>query len=232
MRRAVLGAFTGLVLFSVGALAWQRSEAARQGAKPATKAQAPAGVAGVDAGPGGGGSESTLATLFARDPLSHCYSFARAAEGSRIQDHVVKNAGADLDFGGYTPGCFTVGIEGGRVGRIVDLGSVEDLKARYGYTETVGGGQGFASIRRRDGAFVILQDYKSQATQELREAVELYPPGPDEKRVEMNHAPVVEGHVYLARISDDRGSNETIVKFLVVAHQPNQSVTIRWARID
>ena len=104
--------------------------------------------------------ETGVATLFALDPLSQTFSFKDGLPGKAVQDHRVVNRQSDIDFGNYHAGEFTVGIEGSVQGAIVDLGSVEELRERYGYTETVGGGQGFASIRREGESLVILKDYR------------------------------------------------------------------------
>jgi hypothetical protein len=168
---------------------------------------------------------SGLITMYADDPIACRFGFGEGAYGSVIEDHMLKNRASDMAFDGYNPGEFTVGIEGGRKGTIVDLGTLDSLRAKYGYEETGAPGQGFASIRRQGGKFLILKNYAQQTTQELAEA-----------RVLMdapNHAPIVDDHIYLVRLTDlhDRAF-ERVVKFMVVTYQPGESVTIRWQVID
>lgn len=169
-----------------------------------------------------------LATMYFHDPLSCKLSFEEGAEGGVIQDYMIKNAGSDIDFGHYNQGQFTVGIEGGREGVIVDLGSGDDLKERYGFAETVGGGQGFASIRMEEGALVVLADYDEQTVQPLGENTQLFA----ESRSRNSSAPIGLGHIYVLRLVDRHDPEfSRIVKFKVVEYTPDVSVTLRWVRI-
>jgi len=153
--------------------------------------------------------------------------FAVERGGHVIQDHIVKNGGSDIDFDGYQAGAFSVGIEGGSEGAIVDLGSEKHMEAKYGYRETSGGGQGFASIRFVDDELVILKDYRTQNVQPLLESQELF------GTLESCAAASVQlGHIYLVRLTDRHDDSvERIVKFKVVGHVPGQSVTIRWFKL-
>lgn len=172
--------------------------------------------------------ETGISTLYFRDPLSRSMSFGSGREGGVFQDHMVKNHQSDIDFGHYSPDGFTVGIEGGRRGAIVDLGSSDDLQQRYGYSETVGGGQGFASIRLQERQFVILKDYRAQTTQALQGVDELLG-HLDDHNVSV---PVQTDHIYLLRLTDRHDPTfERIVKFQVIAFTPGESATIRWHRV-
>jgi len=173
--------------------------------------------------------ETGVSTLYFRDPLSRSMSFASGGEGGVFQDFMVKNHGSDIDFGHYSANEFTVGIEGGRQGAIVDIGSSVSLQEQYGYSETVGRGQGFASIRLHDGQFVILKDYQLQTTQALQGVDTLLgEPGDANASV-----PVHTDHVYLMRLTDRHEPTfERIVKFQVIAYTPGESATIRWHRIS
>jgi hypothetical protein len=166
-----------------------------------------------------------LVTLYVDDPLAHTFSFEDGAYGGIFEGNMVKNAGMDVDAEGYYPGEFTVGLEGGTTGQIFDLGSIEGLRARYGYDETVGGGQGFASIRLEGTRFDILKSYRAQTRQTLMEARVL--------AKQPNHVPIVDDHVYLVRLVDSsRPPVERFVKFVVVSYEPGESVTIRWAELN
>lgn len=167
-----------------------------------------------------------LTSLYAVDPIGRTMNFTDGAYGGVIQDYMVKNANSDIDFGGYLHNAFTVGIEGGREGAIVDLGLAATLGPRYGFKETVGGGQGYASIRLIDGELHILADYENQTTQPLAEAAQLVP-GRNAASVAV-HA----GHVYVVRIVDRHDQSfELIVKFMVVEFRAGESVTLRWHRL-
>lgn len=173
----------------------------------------------IDAGMKGG-----IMTLYALDPLAHTFCFADGGNGLVFQDGEVRNRCSDVDFGNYKADSFSVGIEGGRVGAIVDLGGASDLARRYGYEETVGGGQGFASLRAESGRAYILKDRKSRAVQELRESALLFRAGESGAS-----APVRLGNLYLIRLTDRHDKTfERLIKMQVITHTPNQSATIRW----
>jgi hypothetical protein len=165
-----------------------------------------------------------VATLYGLDPLSQSFCFSDPGEGHVFQQHAVKNRCSDINYTSYHSEHFSVGIEGGRFGNLVDLGTADDLKKEYGYEETVGGGQGFASIHLENGKVVILKDRRAQVMQDLKESATVFgqPAKPGE-------APVKLGHIYLARITDKDDSNfQLVVKLLVIAYVPGESVTLRW----
>jgi hypothetical protein len=162
-----------------------------------------------------------LATLHALDPLSRTLCLRDGEPGGLFQDNEVKNRCSDIDFNTYTFGSFTVGIEGGRQGNIIDLGTAYNLKMKYGYQETVGNGQGFASLRIENGKIVILKDHKTGAVQELEEGRGLQNAG--------RAATVKLGHIYLVRLTDRHEKTfNLIAKLIVVDYRPNESVTVRW----
>ena len=165
-----------------------------------------------------------LTTLYRLDPLRSVISLATGENGHEIQDFYVANRGSDIDFGNYGADALTVAIEESRLGSIVDLGTADDLARRYGYKESVGGGQGFASLHLDSGRLVVTTAARG-TFQALQEGKLL------SQRVASNTAaPAVLGHIYLVRIIDPRDhAFERIAKILVVAHVPNESVSIRWA---
>ncbi len=182
---------------------------------------------GADGGKGDGPSTG-LATLYCNDPLSSSWGFKDDEEGHVFQDHMVKNSGSDISFNGYADHSFTVGIEGGVKGAIVDLGTSDSLQGKYGYSETVSGGQGFASIRMEGGRFTILKDYGEQTTQPLTEANKLL----GDVTESCASVPIHDGHIYLMRLTDRHEPTfERIVKFKVIAYRPGESVTLRWVRL-
>jgi hypothetical protein len=166
-----------------------------------------------------------VATLYALDPLSHAFCFIDGQEGLVIQQNEIRNRCSNIDFDSYNEGNFTVGVEGGQVGTIVDLGTDADLKQKYGYAQsTLAKGQGFAVVRVENGKLVTLKDRQARTFQEMTEGAELFTEG-----TSLQTAPVHVGHVYLIRLTDthDR-SFQLLVKILVLAYTPNSSVTIRW----
>lgn len=167
-----------------------------------------------------------LATLHALDPLSRTLCLKDGKPGAGFQDNEVKNRCSDIDFNAYTSGSFTVGIEGGRLGQIIDLGTAEDLMKKYGYQETVGRGQGFASLRIENSKVVILKDLRTRAVQELEEGQAFFDAG---RQKVSSTATVRLGHIYLVRLTDRHDKAFTLVaKLIVVDYRPNELVTVRW----
>ena len=166
-----------------------------------------------------------VATMFARDPLTQSLCLRDGGPGKTFQEGQNRNRCSDLDFNAYSPNGFSVGVEGGREGVIIDLGTPAELMAKYGYTETVGQGQGFASIDVRNGKALILKNYKTGELQTLAQSADLFQT-PSEKT---ESAAVKVGHVYLLRITDTSDKSfEMFAKVLVLAYAPDESVTVRW----
>lgn len=165
-----------------------------------------------------------IATMFARDPLTQSVCFKDGGPGGAFQGGQARNRCSDLNFNSYATNAFRVGVEGSREGVIVDLGTPEELKAKYGYSETVGNGQGFASLDVKNGKALILKNYRTGELQELAQSSDLF------RTTGKNEAvPVKVGHVYLLRITDAREKSfEILAKVLVLAYAPNESVTVRW----
>jgi len=171
-----------------------------------------------------------IATLYALDPITSHLSLNDGKPGTVVEGSLAYNRDSQLSFNTYERDSFRVGIQGGEVGAIVDLGSDDDLQTRYGYKETVGNVQGFTSIHLEAGSAVILKDYRTKQFQPLREYEEL---GRDVRGQDVrgsNSAAVVVGHTYLVRITQDRKVS-SYVKLKVLAFVPGQYVTIRWARL-
>ena len=178
--------------------------------------------AGAEPAVGAGGTR--LTTLYRLDPLRSVISLATGENGHEIQDFYVANRGSDIDFGNYNADALTVAIEGARQGAIVDLGTGEDLARRYGYSETVGGGQGFASIHVDSGRLVITTAVHG-TFQALQEGKLL-----SQRVASSASAPAIAGHIYLVRLIDQHDHAYSMTaKILVVAHVANESVTFRWA---
>jgi hypothetical protein len=167
---------------------------------------------------------SNITTLYALDPIAHALCFADGGAGGVFQEGETRNRCSHLEFDSYKAGNLSVGIEGGELGRIVDIGTADDLSRKYGYQETVGKGQGFASIEFQDGKLLIVKDAKKATRQELTEATQLFE---DSKGIASAEAKA--GHIYLARITDRyRKDFQILVKLLVLTSKPGESVTFRW----
>jgi hypothetical protein len=167
---------------------------------------------------------STITTLYAGDPIAHSLCFADGREGGVFQDGEPRNRCSHIEFDAYKTGSLSVGVEGGEVGRIIDLGTDEELSKQYGYQLTVGKGQGFASLEFRDGTLVIMKDRRAGTRQALTQGQQLF-----EKGQSVASAEARAGHIYLARITDTHNANfQILVKLLVLSAKPGESVTFRW----
>lgn len=165
-----------------------------------------------------------VTTLYALDPLSDSFCFADSKDGHVFYNNEVRNRCSDVDFGNYRAGSLSVGIEGGRLGTIVDLGSASELGRKYGYQETVGNEQGFASLRRAGDKAIVLKGRQGQAAQQLAESALLFGEGKSNAS-----APVKLGDIYLIRLTDSFDKSfERVVKLKVIAYTPDVSVTVRW----
>jgi hypothetical protein len=168
--------------------------------------------------------QGALITLYAADTTTAAMDFHMGNPGSIIQDHEVRNRNSHMAFGVYGANAFVIGIQGGDKGYLVDLGSSTELAERYQYAETVGNNQGFASIRFVDGELVIRSDNHDNKLQPLGINEALASQDRNAKQ-----APVVYGHVYVARVQrDENPAKDLYAKFKVVEFIPDQSVTIRW----
>jgi hypothetical protein len=167
-------------------------------------------------------------TLYAADPTGQSLCFNDNAYGLVIQEGQVRNRCSDLNFNSYSKNGFSTGVEGGRQGWILDLGTAEELQKRYGYQETVTPGQGFASIAVVDGRLSILKDYRSGSLQDLDAAKSLF-----DSPSSIASVPVKLNHIYVLRIADTNDKlYEQLAKFVVLAFVPDQSVTIRWEHVE
>lgn len=167
---------------------------------------------------------SGLITMYAIDPLSQSLCFRDGGNGHIFEAGQKKNRCSDLNFGSYLADGFSVGVEGSRLGAILDLGNADELKGRYGYKETVGKGQGYASIALKNGKVMIAKDLQAKTLQEMTESGSLFVQGKG-----VSSAPVKVGHIYILRITDRTEEDyEMIAKLIVVGHNPNESVTLRW----
>ena len=165
-------------------------------------------------------------TMYALDPLARTLCFTDGKEGMRISNNQWGNRCSDLSFSLGSSGSLVAGIEVDRVAAIVDIGTNNDLRERYGFDDAENGSVGFASIRL-EGAnkITILQEDNSKPVwTTLKEGAQVF----NEARASAN-APIKLGHIYLVRIADSKNQSfRQIAKLMVIAYRPEESVTLRW----
>jgi hypothetical protein len=179
-----------------------------------------------DRGDGPADATSKLATLYAFDPIQSSICFNDSGVGYVLRENRVFNRCSHLAFNIYQKDSITAGIQGGERGYIVDLGDAKTLKQKYGYEETVGNSQGYASLHVADETVVVLKNYKEQSYQPLREAKTLF-----NDADEQSSAPVNLGHIYLVRIKRKEPAKDILIKALIVAYRPGESVVLRWSQL-
>jgi len=166
-------------------------------------------------------------TMYTVDPLARTLCLTDGKEGMAFVSNKWENRCSDLSYTLAGNGSLVSGIELNRVAAIVDLGTANDLRGRYGYDDAENGGVGFASLRLEGGKVMILQDNSNPAKltcQPVQEAARLT----DVKSSAA--APIHLGHIYLLRIADsrDKNSGQIVVKLMVIAYRPEEAVTLRW----
>ena len=166
-------------------------------------------------------------TLYAVDPLSRNLCFSDGKEGMAFVNNQWENRCSDLSYTLAGNGSLVTGIELNRTAAIVDLGTANDLRGRYGYEDAENGGVGFASLRLEGDKVTILQDDNGKfkaSWQPLEEGPKLFA----EAKSSAN-APIQLGHIYLVRIVDSKDKSfQQIVKLIVIAYRPEEAVTVRW----
>ena len=166
-------------------------------------------------------------TLYAVDPLARTLCFTDGKEGMAFVNNKWENRCSDLSYTLAGSGSLVTGIELNRQAAIVDLGTANDLRGRYGYEDAENGGVGFASLRLEGDKVTILQDDNGKfkaSWQPLQEGSKLF----SEVKSSAN-APIQLGHIYLVRIVDSKDKGfQQIIKLMVIAYRPEEAVTVRW----
>lgn len=168
--------------------------------------------------------------MYALDPLARTLCFSDGKEGMMFINNQWDNRCSDLSYSLAGNGSFVTGVEQNRIAAIVDLGTPNELRERYGYEDADNGGVGFASLRLDGGKIMVLQEdfSKKPVWQALKEGPKLFTEvGPSA------NAPIKLGHIYLLRIADtkDKGFQQ-IVKLMVIAYRPDEAVTLRWELLN
>lgn len=163
--------------------------------------------------------------MHALDPLSRTLCFSDGKEGMQFVNNEWGNRCSDLSYSLAGNGSFVAGIEVNRVAAIVDLGTANELRSRYGFEDADNGGAGFASLRLEAGKIMVLkEDHAKPVWQPLEEGPKLF----TEVRSSAT-APIKLGHIYLVRVADQRDKNfQQLVKLMVIAYRAEEAVTVRW----
>ena len=168
-------------------------------------------------------------TMYILDPLARTMCFSDGKEGFAFVNNDWGNRCSDLSYSLAGSGSLVSGIEADRVAAIVDLGTPDQLRDRYGFEDAAGGGTGFASLHLKGNKIMILkQDLSSPEYQPLQEGPKLF------KEVAPSAtAPIKLGHIYLVRIADKKDTSfQQLVKLMVIAFRPEESVTLRWESLN
>jgi len=164
-------------------------------------------------------------TMYVHDPLARTMCFSDGKEGFAFVDNDWRNRCSDLSYILASGGSLASGVEVNRVAAIVDLGTPDELRQRYGFEEAAGGATGFASLHLAgDKIMVLKQDIQKPEYQPLQEGPKLFT-----ELAPSATAPIKLGHIYLVRIADKKDTNfQQLVKLMVIAYRPEESVTLRW----
>jgi len=166
-------------------------------------------------------------TMYAMDPLSRTLCFTDGKEGTAFVNNKWEDRCSDLSYALAGNGSLVTGIELNRAAVIVDLGTANDLRGRYGYEDAENGGVGFASLRLEGNKVTILKNDNGKfkaSWQPLEESAKLFA----EPTASAN-VPIQLGHIYLVRITDTKDKSfQLLVKLLVIAYRPEEAVTVRW----
>jgi len=164
-------------------------------------------------------------TMYVHDPLARTMCFSDGKEGFAFVDRDWRNRCSDLSYILASNGSLVSGIEVNRVAAIVDLGTPDELRQHYGFEEAQGGGTGFASLHLNgDKVMVLKQDLGKPEYQPLQEGAKLFT-----EVAPSATAPIKLGHIYLVRIADKKDTSfQQLVKLIVIAFRPEESVTLRW----
>jgi hypothetical protein len=164
-------------------------------------------------------------TMYVHDPLARTMCFSDGKEGFAFVDNDWRNRCSDLSYILASGGSLASGIEVNRVAAIVDLGTPDELRQRYGFEEAQDGATGFASLHLAGAKVRILkQDLGKPEYQPLQEGPKLFT-----EVAPSATAPIKLGHIYLVRIADKKDTSfQQLVKLMVIAYRPEESVTLRW----
>lgn len=168
---------------------------------------------------------SGIFTMYVLDPLARTLCFKDGKEGMMFLNNQWENRCSDLSYSPAGGGNLVAGVEINRIANIVDLGTANDLRERYGFEDAENGGLGFASLRLDGDKIMIVQGDLTKLTwQPLKEGAQLF----TEAKAAAS-APIRLGHIYLVRLADSKDKSfQRIVKLMVISYRPDEAVTLRW----
>jgi hypothetical protein len=166
-----------------------------------------------------------IVTLYAWDPLARAFCFHDGREAFMVRgDRLTRRCTSDLGFNPVGGGGLVIGTDGNRVGAIVDLGTADEIRARYGLDNDAGAAVGFATLRLLGDKIALLvqkEDRPQERVETLKEGQTLSQAAPV--------AAITLGHIYVLRIGDSKdGRTQMLVKLIVLSYTPNETVTLRW----
>jgi len=164
-------------------------------------------------------------TMYVHDPLARTMCFSDGKEGFAFVDNDWRNRCSDLSYILASGGSLASGVEVNRVAAILDLGTPDELRQRYGFEEAAGGATAFASLHLAgDKIMVLKQDIQKPEYQPLQEGPKLFT-----ELAPSATAPIKLGHIYLVRIADKKDTSfQQLVKLMVISFRPEEAVTLRW----
>ena len=168
---------------------------------------------------------SGIFTMYTMDPLARTLCLEDGKEGMMVANNLWGNRCSDLSFSPGNGGSLVTGVEVNRVGAIVDLGTNNDLREKYGFEDAENGGVGFASLRLEGGKITILQEDNTKPIwTPLKEGPQLF----TDAKASAN-TPIRMGHIYLVRVADTKDKSfQRVAKLMVIAFRPDEAVTLRW----
>ena len=163
-----------------------------------------------------------MGILHTFDPFTSSWSFycnrPGAGPGTNDQLGIVVNMGSDIRIIGpkvYNDDSnFQVGIQGGETGKIIDLGTEDDVSKTYGCSNC------FTGIKfSSDGVVSVLDKTKNLKPIDLT-------------AMTVDHASIKVGHIYLVKISNGNDDTALFVKFIATsvlygANNAVETVTMR-----
>lgn len=178
-----------------------------------------------------------IVTLYSLDAFAAFIGFGTGGEYGRVETNYQRyTTVADLEFGQRKKDHFHVGLTGGNFGRIIDMGTPDDIQNGYGLPDLgMNKGDLFVSLQKKDGKVQVLKledvegkegfgKTRKKSLQPIKENEYLFAEGQKGGSAEVKLA-----HIYVLRITDRRDkSYELIVKLQVIEFRPGESVTIRW----
>jgi hypothetical protein len=178
--------------------------------------------------PIGSGDEGAIVTLYAHDDLLSSFDFRDGAPGGRVIDGEVKLDAAQLAFDLFARGQLSFGFSLDERVDVLDLGAVvvpPQDRARDRAAELPM--SIFHTLRRDDNGFVFVGPGSNVDPYEDADLILAVPPTRGLRHIE----PVV-GHTYVLRVRRNGTSVDELFKFLVIGLVPDQSLTMRWARVE